>query len=67
MVKGCGPKRFPRYQAFYELNRMGHSWHTSGETSWSVLLIGSCHKNHEYIWFRGGYLNGYQDIKQFMK
>ena len=25
------------------------------------------HKKHEYIWFRGGDWNSFQDIKPFMK
>ena len=25
----------------------------------------SCHKDQEYIWFRGGNLNGLQDIRHF--
>ena len=37
-------------------------------TSPSVLLNASCHKKtHEHIWFMGGDLNGFRDIKQFMK
>ena len=36
-------------------------------TSLSGLLNGSCYKKHEYIWFMGGNLNGFQDIKCFMK
>ena len=35
---------------------MGHSWHTSRETFRSVLLIGSCHKNHEYIYGLGEWI-----------
>ena len=35
--------------------------------SWSVLLNVSYHKIHEYIWFRGRDLNGFRDIKTFMK
>ena len=38
-------------------------------TSPSVLLKASYHKEHEYIWFRGGerggYLNVFGDIKDF--
>ena len=36
------------------------------ETSLSVLLNVFYHKKHEYIWFRGGDLNGSRDIKPFM-
>ena len=36
-------------------------------TSRSVLLNASYHEKHEYIWFRGGDLNGFGDIKPFMK
>ena len=25
------------------------------------------HKEQEYIWFMGGHLNGFQDIKHFVK
>ena len=28
-------------------------------------LNASCHKDQEYIWFRGGNLNGLQDIRHF--
>ena len=42
---------------------MGHSLARLKGTSRSVLLNGSCHKNHEYIWFRGGDLNSLRDIK----
>ena len=37
------------------------------QTSPSVLLNVSCYKKHEYIWFMGGDLNGFQDINRFMK
>ena len=33
----------------------------------SVLLNVSYHKEYHYIWFRGGDLNGFPDIKPFMK
>ena len=33
------------------------------ETSRSVLLIVSYHMKQEYIWFRGGDLNGFCDIR----
>ena len=38
-----------------------------GTSRGSVLLNGSCHKNHEYIWLRDGDLNDFQDIKLFIK
>ena len=38
-----------------------------GWTSWSVLLNVSYHKEYDYLWFRGGDLNGFRDIKTFMK
>ena len=36
-------------------------------TSLSVLLNASYHEKHEYVWFRGGDLNSFGDIKPFMK
>ena len=36
-------------------------------TSSLVLLNASYHKKHEYVWFRGGDLNCFRDIKPFMK
>ena len=36
-------------------------------TSLPVLLNVSSHKKHEYIWFIFGDLNGFRDIKLFMK
>ena len=35
------------------------------ETSLPVLLNVCYDKKHEFIWFRGGYLNGFRDIKPF--
>ena len=32
-----------------------------------MLLIVSCHKKHENIWFMGVDLNDFRDIKLFMK
>ena len=32
-----------------------------------MSLIASHHKGQEYIWFIGGDLNGFQDIKHFVK
>ena len=40
---------------------------TQQGTTWSVLLNGSYHMKHEYIWFMGKDLNSFQDIKPFMK
>ena len=34
---------------------------------WSMSLNASHHKEQEYIWFIGGDLNGFQDIKHFEK
>ena len=33
----------------------------------SVLLNVSYYKIYEYIWFKGGDMNGFRDIKAFMK
>ena len=35
-------------------------------TSSSVLLNASYHKKYEYVWFMGGGLYSFQDIKPFM-
>ena len=32
-------------------------------TSWSVILNVSYHKKQEYIWFRGGDMNVFLDIR----
>ena len=55
MVKGWRSKRFPRYQAFYEVNGVGNSPACLRGTSWSVLLNESCHKVHEYIYMAKGW------------
>ena len=33
----------------------------------SVLMSEFYHKEYHYIWFRGGDLNGFRDIKPFIK
>ena len=40
---------------------------TLGWISLSVLLNVSYDKEHDYTWFRGWDLNGFRDIKPFMK
>ena len=35
--------------------------------SWKVLLSTSYHRELQYIWVKGGDLNGFQDIHPFMK
>ena len=47
------------------MNGVGHSRACLRGTPKSVLLNWSCHKNNEYIWFRGGGLLGFGDIKHF--
>ena len=42
-------------------------WGMPGGTSKSLLLNASYHEKHEYIWFRDGDLNTFQDIKPYMK
>ena len=37
--------------------------HATGGTSPSVLLNAYYHKKHKNIWFSGGDLNGFRDIK----
>ena len=34
---------------------------------WFMLLNAPRHKEQEYIWFLDGDLNGFQDVKHFMK
>ena len=46
---------------FFETTR------STQRTSWSVPLNVSYHKKNEYAWLRGGDLNGFRDIKSFMK
>ena len=45
---------------------MPGSGHAQG-ASWSVLMHMSYHKEHEYIWLRGGDLNRFRESKPFMK
>ena len=47
---------------FYEVNRVGHAGGTPVGISQSVLLNVLLNKKHEYIWYRGGDLNGFWDI-----
>ena len=34
---------------------------------WSMSFNAPHHKEQEYIWFMGGDLNGFRDIKHFVK
>ena len=54
-------EQFLRYQAFYEVKGVGHAWAQPRE--FPELLNVSYHKKQEYIWFRGGDLNGFGDIR----
>ena len=66
MVYGWGSERFPRYNTFYEMKRVGHA---PGGPLWdplSMSLNAPRHKELEYICFIGGDLNGVQDIMHFM-
>ena len=57
---------FQGTELFYKMNG-GHAWaHRGGGTSPSVLLNAPYHKKGEYIWLRGGDLNGFPDIKLFV-
>ena len=60
-------ERFPRYNTFYEMKGVGHAPGGPLWDPWSTSLNAPHHKEHEYIWFMGGDLNGFQDITHFMK
>ena len=57
---------FPDIMSFMEWAG-GEFIGTPMATSLPVLLNVSSHKKHEYIWFIFGDLNGFRDIKLFMK
>ena len=67
MVYGWGSERFPRYNTFYEMKGVGHAPGGPPGDPWSMSLNAPYHKEQEYIWFMGGDLNGFQDIKHFVK
>ena len=67
MVYGRGSERFTKYNTFYEMKRVGHALGGSPMDPWSMSLNAAHHKEQEYIWFVGRDLNGFQDIKQFVK
>ena len=63
MVYGWGSEQFLRYYAFYDWGGWGI---TPGDPR-SMSLNASYHKKQGYIWYRGGDLNGFWDMRHFMK
>ena len=49
-------------KAFYEVKGVGHALGGVQRDPMSGSLNVSLHKKQEYIWFRGGDLNGFRDI-----
>ena len=67
MVYGWESEQFPRYNTFYEMKGVGHApWGHPGVPR-SMSLNAPYLKEQEYIWFIGGDLNDFQDIKHFVK
>ena len=62
-----GDLKFPRYDTFYEMKGVGHAPGGPLWDPWSMSINAPHHKEQEYIWFTGGDLNGFQDIKHFVK
>ena len=67
MVYGWGSERFPKYNTFYEMKGVVHAPRGPPWDPWSMSLNAPRHKEQEYIWFMGGDLNSFQDIKHFVK
>ena len=68
MVYGWGSEQYPRYYVLNYVNWWGIHRQTRGDFPVSALSLVSCHKKHEYIkWFMGWDLNGFRDIKLFVK
>ena len=67
IVYGWGSERFPRYNTLYEMKEVGHASGGPPWDPWSMSLNVPRHKEEEYIWFMGGHLNGFLDIKHFVK
>ena len=67
MVYVWGSERFPRYNTFYEMKGVGHAHGGPLWDPWSMSLNAPHHKEQENIGFLGGDLNGYRDIKHFVK
>ena len=63
MVYGWGSEQFLRYYAFYDWE----GWGTTLGDPRSMSLNASYHKKQGYIWFRGGDLNGFWDMRPFKK
>ena len=64
MVYGWGSERFQRYNTFYEMKGAGHAPGRLPCDPWSMSLNAPRHKEQEYgLWN----LNGFQDIKHFVK
>ena len=65
MVMGRGSERFQRYMAFLELEE-GEANHRG---TLSMSMDASYHKEQQCIklWFMGSDLNGFSDIRPFMK
>ena len=58
---------FRDIRPFYVVKGMGHALAHPWETSWSVLMNVYYHKKYHYIGLTSRDLNGFQDIKPFMK
>ena len=67
MVYGWGSEQFPRYNTFYEMKWSRACPRGTPWDPWSMSLNAPCHKEQEYIWFIGGDLKSFQDIKHFVK
>ena len=67
MVYMWGSEQFPRYNTSYEMKGVGHALEGPLWDPWSMSLNAPHHKEQEYIWFIGGDLKGFQDIKHFVK
>ena len=67
MVYGWGSEQFPRYNTFYEMKWVRQASEGPLWDPWSMSLNAPHHREQEYIWFIGEDLNGFQDIKHFVK
>ena len=67
MVYGWRSEWFSRLNAFYEIKRVMHAPRGPSEVPRSMLLNAPYHIKQEYILYKGGDLNSFQDIMHFMK
>ena len=67
MVYGWGSEQFPKYYAFYEMKAMGHVPGEHPRVPRSMFLNAPYHKERVHIWFMCGDLNGFKNIRHFMK